>query len=59
MIDTMKLKQIVGELDEDSVNNMLDQFLASNPSCDDARKAVESCRQGMEIVGDLIFTGNS
>jgi methanogenic corrinoid protein MtbC1 len=68
MIDTTKLKQIVGELDEDSVNKMLDQFLATNPSSDDARKVVEACQQGMEIVGtnfengeyfvgDLIFAG--
>jgi methanogenic corrinoid protein MtbC1 len=68
MIDTAKLKQIVGELDEDSVNEMLDQFLASNPSGDEARQVVEACQQGMEIVGtnfengeyfvgDLIFAG--
>jgi methanogenic corrinoid protein MtbC1 len=68
MIDTAKLKQIVGELDEDSVNKVLDQFLSSNPSGDDARKMVEACQQGMEIVGskfesgeyfvgDLIFAG--
>jgi methanogenic corrinoid protein MtbC1 len=68
MTDTAKLKQIVGELDEDSVNKILDQFLASGPSGDDARKMVEACQQGMEIVGanfekgeyfvgDLIFAG--
>jgi methanogenic corrinoid protein MtbC1 len=68
MIDTAKLKQTVGELDEDQVNTILDQFLASNPGGDDARKAVEACQQGMEIVGnkfesgeyfvgDLIFAG--
>jgi methanogenic corrinoid protein MtbC1 len=68
MIDTGKLKQIVGELDEDLVNEILDQFIASNPSGDDARKVVEACQQGMEIVGsnfekgeyfvgDLIFAG--
>ncbi|MDR1567004.1 MAG: B12-binding domain-containing protein, partial [Treponema sp.] len=68
MIDTTKLKQTVGELDEDSVNEMLDQFLASNPSGDEARQVVEACQQGMEIVGanfekgeyfvgDLIFAG--
>jgi methanogenic corrinoid protein MtbC1 len=68
MIDTAKLKQTVGELDEDSVNKTLTQFLASNPSGEDARKVVEACQQGMEIVGskfesgeyfvgDLIFAG--
>jgi len=68
MIDIAKLTHSVGELDEDSVHTMLDQFLASNPSGEDARKAVEACQQGMEIVGsnfekgeyfvgDLIFAG--
>jgi methanogenic corrinoid protein MtbC1 len=68
MIDTAKLKQVVGELNEDSVNEMLDQFLTSNPSGENAREVVEACQQGMEIVGnnfekgeyfvgDLIFAG--
>jgi methanogenic corrinoid protein MtbC1 len=68
MIDTAELKQIVGELDEDSVKKTLDQFLTSNPTGEDARKMVEACQQGMEIVGskfesgeyfvgDLIFAG--
>ena len=68
MIDTANLKQIVGELDEDEVNKILDQFIASNPNQDQARQVVEACQQGMEIVGsnfesgeyfvgDLIFAG--
>jgi methanogenic corrinoid protein MtbC1 len=68
MIDLAKLKQTVGGLDEDSVNNMLNEFLAANPSGDEAKKVVEACQQGMEIVGsnfekgeyfvgDLIFAG--
>jgi methanogenic corrinoid protein MtbC1 len=57
MIDVAKLKQTVGELDEDSVNEMLDQFLASNPSDDDAREVVEACQRGMEIVGDNFEKG--
>jgi methylmalonyl-CoA mutase cobalamin-binding domain/chain len=68
MIDMAKLRQIVGDLDEDSVNEALNQFLSSNPSGEDARKVVEACQKGMEIVGknfengeyfvgDLIFAG--
>jgi methanogenic corrinoid protein MtbC1 len=68
MIDTAKLTQIVGELDEDQVNVLLDQFIASKPGAEDARKVVDACQQGMEIVGsnfekgdyfvgDLIFAG--
>jgi methanogenic corrinoid protein MtbC1 len=68
MIDLTQLKQIVGELDEDQVNELLDTFIASKPNGEDARKVVEACQQGMEIVGsnfekgeyfvgDLIFAG--
>jgi methanogenic corrinoid protein MtbC1 len=68
MIDTAKLKQIVGELDEDQVHDLLDQFIATKPGAEDARKVVDACQQGMEIVGsnfekgeyfvgDLIFAG--
>jgi methanogenic corrinoid protein MtbC1 len=68
MIDTVTLKQMVGELDEDRVNEMLDQFIASNPAGEETRRVIEACRQGMEIVGsgfeegeyfvgDLIFAG--
>ncbi|MCL2127820.1 MAG: cobalamin-dependent protein [Treponema sp.] len=57
MIDLAKLKQSVGELDEDSVNKMIDEFLASGPSGDEAGKVVEACQQGMEIIGDNFEKG--
>jgi methanogenic corrinoid protein MtbC1 len=68
MLDLAHLKQSVGELDEEQVNKILDSFLASKPSGEEAEKAVEACQQGMEIVGtnfekgeyfvgDLIFAG--
>jgi len=68
MVDTVKLTHLAGELEEDAINEMLDEFIASNPSGDDVQKVVEACRQGMEIVGvnfekgdyfvgDLIFAG--
>ena len=68
MIDTGILTQLAGELDEDAVNEILDTFIASDPSGDEVQKVVEACQQGMEIVGanfekgeyfvgDLIFAG--
>ena len=68
MVDLAKLKQTVGDLDESAVNKTLDDFLATKPLQDDARKVVEACKQGMEVVGsnfekgeyfvgDLIFAG--
>jgi methanogenic corrinoid protein MtbC1 len=68
MIDTEGLKQIIGELDEDQLNEILDQFIASNPAGEETQLDVAACQQGMEIVGsnfekgeyfvgDLIFAG--
>ena len=68
MIDLPKLKQAVGDLDEDQVRDMLKQFIAGSPGKEDAQSVVTACQQGMEIVGsnyergeyfvgDLIFAG--
>jgi methanogenic corrinoid protein MtbC1 len=68
MIDIEKLTHLAGELDEDAIIEMLDEFIASNPAGDEVQKVVEACQQGMEIVGahfergeyfvgDLIFAG--
>ncbi|MDR3160894.1 MAG: cobalamin-dependent protein [Spirochaetaceae bacterium] len=68
MVDLEKLKQLVGALDEDQVQEILDRFINSKPSSDEARQIMSACQQGMEIVGinfesgeyfvgDLIFAG--
>jgi methanogenic corrinoid protein MtbC1 len=68
MVDLAQLKQIVGELDEEQVSKILDQFISSKPSIDEAQQIMAACQQGMEIVGanfekgeyfvgDLIFAG--
>ena len=68
MIDTDKLREIVGQLEEDQINILLDQFIASNPDSSQTWKVVEAFQKGMEIVGshfeigrycagDLIFAG--
>jgi len=56
-MDLGKLKQTVGDLDEDTLNKTLDAFLATKPSGDEAKKVVEACQQGMEIVGDNFEKG--
>lgn len=68
MIDLTALKQAVGDLEEDVVTGMLQDFIGSNPNANETQQVVESCQQGMEIVGeyyeqgeyfvgDLIFAG--
>lgn len=52
-MDLQLLTQAVGDLDEDAVVSMLEEFAASNPSGEEAYKVVGACQQGMAIVGDL------
>lgn len=57
MIDLNNLTAAVGELNEEAVLQMLDDFLSSNPSQTDAQKVVAACQGGMAIVGDLFEKG--
>lgn len=53
MVDLQVLTKAVGDLDEGKVLEMLDEFVASNPSAEKAQEVVVACQQGMAIVGDL------
>lgn len=57
MIDTAVLKQTLGDLDEAGVKELLEQFLAGNPTAEETQVVVEACQQGMEIVGDNFEAG--
>jgi methanogenic corrinoid protein MtbC1 len=68
VIDLDKLKESVGKLDEERINQLLDQFIALKPDSGETWKVVEAFQHGMEIVGsrfeigkycagDLIFAG--
>lgn len=56
-IDLQALTQAVGDLDEELVEKMLSDFVASNPSKEEAYQVVTACQQGMAIVGDLFESG--
>ena len=51
MIDFEALAQAMGELDEETVNELLEQVMAEGGA--DADKAMEACQKGMDIVGKL------
>ena len=66
MIDFEALAQAMGDLDEDTVTELLNQVMADGGS--EAGKALEACQKGMDIVGkrfeegeyfvgDLIYAG--
>lgn len=68
MTDWKHLTQAVGELDEEEVLKILEDFIASNPTEEEAQRVVAACQSGMNIVGnqfeageyfvgDLIFAG--
>jgi len=68
MADLAKMKQAAGDLDEELVMEMINEFIATNPNQEQANEVVSACQQGMEIVGsrfeageyfvgDLIFAG--
>ena len=56
-MDLNLLTQYVGDLDEESVVEMLNEFVASNPSEEEAQKVVNACQRGMAVVGDLFDQG--
>ncbi|MFR6272975.1 cobalamin B12-binding domain-containing protein [Blautia sp.] len=55
MVDFEALTQAMGDLDEDTVNEMLNEVMAEGGA--DAPKAMEACQKGMDIVGKLFEDG--
>ncbi|HHV17844.1 MAG TPA: cobalamin-binding protein [Thermoanaerobacterales bacterium] len=68
MTDWKHLTQAVGELEEEQTLKILENFIALNPTKEQAQMAIAACQDGMSIVGnkfeegeyfvgDLIFAG--
>ncbi|NTW72008.1 MAG: cobalamin-binding protein [Eubacteriaceae bacterium] len=57
MADLKAITTAVGELEEDKVLELLNDFVASNPTEEDAQKVVGACQEGMAMVGDLFESG--
>ncbi len=55
MIDFEALAQAMGELDEDTVKELLEQVMAEGGN--DAGKAMDACQKGMDTVGKLFEEG--
>lgn len=55
MIDFENLKNAMGDLEEDTVQEIIDQVIAEGGA--DAQKAVDACSDGMNIVGDRFGAG--
>ena len=55
MVDFEALAQAMGELDEDTVKDMLNEVMAEGGK--DADQAMAACQKGMDIVGKLFEDG--
>ncbi len=55
MINFEELTQAMGNLDEDTVNKMLNQVMSDGGT--EAARAMEACQKGMDIVGSLYESG--
>ena len=55
MADMEKLAEAMGELDEDTVKEILDEVMADGGA--DAGLAMDACQKGMETVGKLFEDG--
>lgn len=55
MVDFEKLASAMGDLDEDTVVEMLNEVMSEGGG--EADKAMEACQKGMNIVGDLFEKG--
>ncbi len=57
MLDLRILTRTVGDLDEERVMDLLDDFILENPSELEVREAVTACQCGMALVGDFFEKG--
>lgn len=57
MINLETLTEVIGELDEEKLLDLLHQFVATNPTDEEAQAVVNACQSGMAIVGNLFESG--
>ena len=57
MIDTEALKLALGNLEENKVEALLEEFILGDPSEKETNQVVEACQMGMEIVGEQFEAG--
>jgi len=53
MIDLKEVTQAVGDLDENKLMEILNDFISGNPTEEEAIKVVNACQNGMAVVGEL------
>jgi len=51
------LTEAVGELDEEKVLEIINEFMAGNPTPEEGNEVIAACQAGMEMVGNLFEAG--
>lgn len=57
MINLNEVTRAIGELEEEKVIGLLQEFVKSNPTEEEAQNVVIACQKGMAVVGDLFESG--
>ncbi|MBF7097745.1 cobalamin B12-binding domain-containing protein [Alkalibacter mobilis] len=57
MVDLKKISELVGNLEEDELLELLQEFVDSKPYEEEAQQVVSACQEGMAKVGDLFESG--
>ena len=57
MVDVQKLKDAIGSLDDEQVDKLIGDFLASNPTEEEALSVINACQEGMAVVGEFFDKG--
>ncbi|NTW72846.1 MAG: cobalamin-binding protein [Eubacteriaceae bacterium] len=57
MRDLELLKNTIIELEDDKVITLLDDFIAGNPTIEEAQKVLAVCQEAMAVIGDLFENG--
>jgi methylmalonyl-CoA mutase cobalamin-binding domain/chain len=56
MIDE-KVAQLIGDLEEEELLEVIEEFVSSSPSEEDSKKILAACQKGMALVGDRFESG--
>lgn len=57
MVDVQKIKDAVGSLNDEQVDKLIGDFLASNPTEEEALSVINACQEGMAVVGEFFDKG--
>lgn len=52
-----KIKELMGDLEEDELMALSDNMLDNDPTVDEANRFISACQEGMDIIGERFQSG--